>query len=179
MLGDGNFIIVDGTLESVPGSDLGLYWCGIPMPADYILKLEWRGWRHEDNSGVFVRFPNPYFFGYNNPAYVAAHYGFEVQIDETGAPDGAPNHRTGAIYGENGLNINGGQARPPGEWNEFEIHVKGNEFNVYLNGQHVTYHPNHDPQRGQPGTPEMPSYIGLQSYPGSRVAFRKIRFKPL
>jgi len=52
-------MLVDGTFESVPGTDLGLYWCTIPIPADFILKLDWLRWEDWDNSGVFVRFPNP------------------------------------------------------------------------------------------------------------------------
>ncbi len=179
LLGSGGFSVIDGTLESIPGADLGLFWCGVPMPPNYILRLEWLRWQEYDNSGVFVRFPNPYIFGYDNPAYVPVHFGFEVQIDEAGSPDGALKHRTGAIYGVDNQEIVQRYARPAGMWNEFEIRVEGNVYTVDMNGQRVTRFENTDPQRGQPGSPERPAYIGLQSYPGSRVAFRNIRFKAL
>ena len=52
----------------------------------------------DDNSGVFVAFPAPEQQGYDNTADVGVHLGFEMQIDELGRPDGAPSHRTGAIY---------------------------------------------------------------------------------
>ena len=48
-------------------------------------RLQWLRWDQWGNSGVFVRFPNPNTKGYNNTAYVAIDFGFEVQIDEAGA----------------------------------------------------------------------------------------------
>jgi hypothetical protein len=79
-VGKGGFRIVDGAFESMPGGDdLGLNWCETPMPADFILKLEWLRWQQGDNSGVFVRFPDPTTKGYNNQAWVAVQLGFEVQ----------------------------------------------------------------------------------------------------
>jgi len=125
---------------------------------------------------VFVRFPDPTTKGYNNQAWVAVNFGFEVQIDEFGAPDGDPIHKTGAIYGQVGQTRNVQAARPVGEWNEFEIRVQGQNYTVLLNGTQVTQFTNPDPARGLPATAAAPSYIGLQSYPGKRVAFRNIRF---
>ena len=49
----GRFILVDGTLEAVTGNDLGLFWHTTPTPANFVLKLEWRTWKLDDNSGVF------------------------------------------------------------------------------------------------------------------------------
>jgi hypothetical protein len=103
MAGGGGFRVVDGALESFnDGSELGLLWSHKPTPANYILRLEWRVFRPQDNSGVFVRFPDPESKGYNIPAWVAVHFGFEVQIDEFGQPDAAAIHKTGAIYNEPG-----------------------------------------------------------------------------
>ena len=56
----------------------------------------------DDNSGVYVAFPNPTQEGYDNTAYVGVHLGFEVQIDELARPDNDAVHRTGAIYGFKG-----------------------------------------------------------------------------
>ncbi len=175
----GNARIFGGTLEMVPGNDLGLFWYTEPMPPDFVLKLEWLRFRHEDNSGVFVRFPHPDSKGYNNTAWVGVHFGFEVQIDEVGAPDGLPIHQTGAIYNQPSQTLNLQPANPAGQWNEFEIHVQGQTYTVFLNAVEVAVFTNSDPSRGMPSTPEAPSFIGLQTYPGSRMAYRNIRYKAL
>jgi hypothetical protein len=179
-VGKGGFRIVDGALESMPGGDdLGLNWCQTPMPPDFVLRVEWQRWQDDDNSGVFVRFPDPATKGYNNQAWVAVNFGFEVQIDELGAPDGNPIHRTGAIYGQPTQTRNVVPANPVGQWNEFEIRVQGQTYTVRLNGTQVTQFTNTDLSRGLPSTATVPSYVGLQSYVGKRVAFRNIRFKAL
>ena len=175
----GRFIVVDGALEAVTGTDLGLLWHTDPTPANYILRLEWRRWGDEDNSGVFVRFPNPETKGYDNTAYVAVDFGFEVQIDQLARDDGAPVHKTAAIYDLAGphdpahLPVN-----PPGQWNQFEIRVNGPTYDVSLNGTPVTHYVNPNPARGLPSTPEAPSFIGLQTHTG-RVGFRHIQLKAL
>ena len=51
----------------------------------------------DDNSGIFLNFPDPAQQGYDNTAYVGVNFGFEVQIDELARPDNASIHRTGAI----------------------------------------------------------------------------------
>lgn len=179
-IGDpGNARISGGNLEMIPGNDLGLFWYTEPIPSDFILKLEWLRFRHEDNSGIFVRFPHPDSKGYNNTAWVAVHFGFEVQIDEFGAPDGLAIHRTGAIYNEPGQSLTLQPARPAGLWNEFEIRVQGQTYAVLLNGVQVTAFTNTDPDRGLPSTPSVPSFFGLQTYPGSRMAYRNIRYQAL
>jgi choline dehydrogenase-like flavoprotein len=179
MLGGGDFILNDGALETVPGNDLGLLWFTKPLPKDFKLSLEWKRYRDDDNSGVFLRFPDPENKGYNNPAYVAVDLGYEVQIDEKGAPDGAPIHKTGAIYGQVGQNEQAIPAKPVGEWNLFEIEIKEDDYKVNLNGQLITSFVNTDPNRGLPSTNDSPSFIGLQSYPGKRVAFRNIYVEEL
>lgn len=171
----GQFIVVDGALEATPGTGLGLLWHTKVMPDDYVLKLQWKRFRHEANSGVLLRFPDPTSRGYRNTAWVASHFGYEVQIDELGMPDGANQHRTGAIYGEAAQTFSLRPARPAGEWNDYEIQVQGNRFTVLLNGDQVTNFTNNDPNRGQ----SAGSHVGLQIHPGSRMAFRNIEFKEL
>jgi choline dehydrogenase-like flavoprotein len=180
-VGGGAFIIVDGTIESVPGGDIGLLWCRTPMPANYELRLEWKRWDNAGNSGVFIRFPDPDSKGYSNPAYVAVHFGFEVQIDELGRPDGASFSRTGAIYGEPSQTRVEQAARPAGQWNEFVITTQGQEYVVQLNGSQISRFSNPNPGRGLASAPGQPSFVGLQSYPdaNSRVAFRNLRFRAL
>jgi choline dehydrogenase-like flavoprotein len=179
MTGAGDFILFDGSLESVPGGDLGLLWCTEPLPKDFFLSVEWKRYRDDDNSGIFLRFPNPETKGYNNQAYVGVDFGYEVQIDEFGAPDGASIHKTGAIYNEPSQSKNAVAAKPVGEWNLFEIEVKGDEYKVNLNGQVVTQFINTNPSRGLMSSSGSPAFMGLQSYPGKRVAFRNIYVKEL
>lgn len=80
----------------------------------------------------------------------------------------------GSIYGTTAAAVAVPQ-RPLGEWNEFTIRVVHQSYAVALNGYDVATYENRDPGRGAPA----PAFVGLQSYPGSRVGFRKIRIKPL
>ena len=176
MAGAGDFLLFDGALESIPGNDLGLLWHTAPLPKDFLLSVEWKRYRDDDNSGVFLRFPNPDGKGYNNTAYVGVDFGYEVQIDEKG---GTEFQKTGAIYNEVAQNKQPVIAKPVGEWNLFEIEVKGDDYKVNLNGQLVTSFKNANPNRGLPGSPVSPAFMGLQSYPGKRVAFRNIFVKEL
>jgi len=172
--GAGGFVVVDDRLESVPGDDLGLYWCTIPTPANFVLSLEWLRWRHEDVSGVFLRFPRPRASADGNPAFDAIFHGLKVQLDEIGPPGGTAIHRTGAFFGERSQVLRPPVARPPAEWNALEIAVRGQHYAVRLNGELTSELDNRDSTRGRASTSRVPSYIGLQSSPGSRVAFRRI-----
>lgn len=171
----GRFTIVDGALESVTGNDLGLLYTEIPYE-DYSLKLEWLSWREDDNSGIFIRFSDPESKGYSNNAFVAVDFGIEIQIDALARNDGAAIHKTGAIYGLQGpQDPNNLPVNPVGQWNQYEIQAKGNQFKIFLNGQLITDYTNLDPNRAV-GT--APGFIGLQTHTG-RVAFRNIQIKPL
>jgi hypothetical protein len=175
----GRFVVVDGALEAAPGTEQGLLWHTTPTPPDFVLTLEWVRWLDTDDSGVFVRFPHPDSKGYDNTAFVAGDFGFEVQIDERGWPDGAGIHGTGAIYDQPGQVLTRQPARPPGQWNRYEIRVQGQTYTVALNGTQVTsftFTPGSDPahpDRELPGTTAVPRFIGLQTHTG-RVAFRDI-----
>lgn len=172
----GRFIVVDGALEATPGTGLGLLWYTRPMPDDYVLKLQWKRFKHESNSGVLLRFPDPRTKGYRNTAYVADHFGYEIQIDELGQPDGSPKFRTGAIYGLDSQSLTQQPALPAGEWNDYEIRVEGDRFTVMLNGVGVAEFLNKDPNRGQTAAPH---HVGLQAHFDSRLAFRNIEYRPL
>jgi hypothetical protein len=174
----GTFVVEDGALVSVTGTDLGLLWNMRPTPPDFELELQWARTGLDDNSGVFIRFPDPGSKGYDNTAWVAIDFGFEVQIDETGAPDGSPIHTTGAIYGEEGQTLSPTPALPLGEWNTYSIRVEGQTYTVNLNGQQVTVFANPHPDRGLPTTNDAPSFIGLQTHTGA-VRFRNIRIRAL
>lgn len=175
----GKFVIRRGALESRPGTDIGLLWLNRATPARYVLRLEWMRSSDTDNSGVFIAFPNPEAENYDNTAWVAVNFGFEIQIDETAAPDGSPIHRTGAIYSFKGATDGPLVVAPVGEWNQYEITVDGADITVSLNGTVVNrFHFNGDPQtprRGLASTPQEPRFIGLQTHTG-RVLFRNIQW---
>jgi hypothetical protein len=179
----GLFHLVDAGLESAPGTDLGLFYTRIDF-INYVLKLEWLAWREDDNSGIFLRFPDPTTINYNNTAFVAVDFGFEVQIDALGRGSPPPGQNvdkkfraTGAIYNIPSQTLDENvTAGPVGQWNTFEIHVKDNRFTVFLNGQQKTDFTNGDPNRGKADASSR--FIGLQTHTG-RVAFRKIEIKEL
>jgi hypothetical protein len=136
----------------------------------------------DDNSGVFIGFPDPWNEGYDNTAYVGVNFGFEIQIDELPRPDNAPIHRTGAVYSFKGPTDGPLTVHPVGEWNSYEITVDGADITVALNEQTVNiFHFAGDPQsprRGLPSTAQDPRFIGLQTHTG-RVLFRNIQWKSL
>lgn len=178
----GTFRIRRGAFEALPGTDLGLLWFAQPTPPRFVLRLQWMTTAPDDNSGVFVSFPDPENQGYDNTAYVGVNLGFEIQIDELGRPDNAPIHRTGAIYSFKGPNDGPVTVRPIGEWNQYEITVNGADFTVALNEQVVNrFHFTGDaqsPQRGLPSSAAQPRFIGLQTHTG-RVLFRHIQWRAL
>ena len=181
----GQFSVTNGALVAKPGTDIGLLWHTQPTPPDFVLRLEWRRWQEDANSGVFLRFPDPESRNYDNTAYVGVDFGFEVQIDQAAAPDGLPVHKTAAIYGFQGPNNpNALPVLPVGEWNAFEIVAQGQNYTVTLNGVQVTqfaFVPGSDalhPDRGLPSTNAIPRFVGLQTHSGS-VAFRNIQIMAL
>jgi hypothetical protein len=187
MAGKGQFFVIGDTLQSLPGNDLGLIWCTIPTPADFVLRLEWLVAPRDEistfveNSGVFVRFPHPDSKSYHNPAWVPVDYGFEIQIDPEGrAPDGrtdVPEYRTGAVYGLQGHSQR--PSAPSGRWNEMEIQANGQNYKVAVNGEQTADFVYEGDARGAPSTAASPSYIGVQAYGGAKAAFRNIRIKAI
>jgi hypothetical protein len=158
--GPSGFSVVDGTLQSSGG--MGLLWYTKKQFGDFILKADWKVLHIDDNSGVFVRFPD-----LRNDPWVAVNNGYEVQIDDVGAPDGEMIHKTGAIYSfaaPTKLATN-----PAGEWNSYEIHAVGQSYRVILNGSEVT---------DFTGSRSTKGYVGLQNHNGT-VTFRNVRIMEL
>lgn len=91
-------------------------------------KQKWQFW-------VFVRFPNPF-----TDLNIAIEYGYEIQIDDIGSPDGNPIHRTGAIYNYKGTSPKTkslSKQLAVGRWNTFEIIVIQQSYSVTLNKDKV------------------------------------------
>src|SRR5215217_3610422 len=159
MAGDGRFVIVesDAAIESEGG--MGLLWYSEKIYKNFMLKLEWKVSDEGDNSGVFVRFPDP-----DDSPNIAVREGYEIQIDDKASD---PIHQTGAIYDF---------AAPSriasnriGQWNTMEIQVVNQSYTVIINGQKVTEFT---------GSRLTEGYIGLQAHDDkSKVSFRNIIIK--
>ena len=160
--GPGGFRLVDGAMQSYGG--MGLLWYSKRTFGDFVLDLDWRVTAGTDNSGVFLRFPDP-----GDDPLVAVNRGYEVQIYDD--PGGDP-QKTGAIYGFQAPDTSA--SKPVGEWNHYRIRASGNEYEVFLNGVQVNRFSSTDSSRGREG------HIGLQNHdPGSEVQFRDIVVREL
>ena len=156
-------------LETLDG--YGLYWYTKEQFANFILRLEWRVGRRDDNSGVYIRIPAP---GVPNALQAADDQGHEVQIDERGFDsqtntEGHAEKRTGAIY-----NLQAPTAFPSspiGAWNTYLIEARGSQIKITLNGQLInTYQSNR----------QTSGYVALQAHHyTSRVQFRNLQVKRL
>jgi glucose/arabinose dehydrogenase/PKD repeat protein len=165
MAGPGGFTLQpDCTIMTYGG--LGLLYYPEAFDA-YSLQLDWK-MAGDDNSGVFVGFPDP-----GNDPWSAVDNGHEIQIDATDDPS----HTTGSIYGFKSADEAARDAvlNPPGEWNHYEIVVEGDHIQVILNGVKINDYVDTDPNRMN-----SPSFIGLQNHGnGDDVFFRNIQIKPL
>ena len=157
--GPGRFDIEEGALKSIDG--MGLLWYDRRSFKDFTLSVEWKVGRKEDNSGIFIRFPDP-------PAdeWEPVSTGYEIQIcDAAGSK-----HSTGAVYSFQGPSHIA--SKPVGEWNLFEITVIGQSYSVKLNGEEIVT--GYKGDRGEEG------YIGLQNHdPKALVYYRNIKVKEL
>jgi hypothetical protein len=173
----GHFVHRGNIIESQPGSTWGVYWCKIPLPADFVLRIESLREEGDDNSGSLsgFRIQNVHT---SEMLHLSPRGRFEVQIDERGSPDGVPYHRTGAIYGKQKQSFSLRPARPLGKWNVYEIEARGQNYVIHLNGAVVSEFTNHDPNRGMSTSKDEPSYFGVQAERG-HVQFRNIGLKSL
>lgn len=193
-VGSGGFEFVEGenVLVAIPGDEIGLLFHPGQRFDDFVLRLQFRVETSDANAGVFIRFhdpeqPPPALTDPRiaNAAWVAVLTGFEAQIDEFAAPDGADRHRTGAIYavelgaGPGQQVYRRGSALAPGEWNDYEIDVTGDTYVVRLNGYETARFTNTDAGRGRPASTDPRSgYVGIQNHPlPGRVSFRAVRVK--
>jgi Domain of Unknown Function (DUF1080) len=165
MAGPGKFVFLeyDKSLQSEGG--MGLLWYAEKKYKDFVLKIDWKVNRRNDNSGVFIRFSNP-----DNDPWIAVNTGYEIQIDDLAMPDGNPVHKTGAIY--NFAAPSNSALKPVGEWNTFEIEAINQKYSVILNGENVISE--------FTGNRLTEGYIGIQNHDAdSNVSFKNIRIKEI
>jgi hypothetical protein len=166
--GRGGFRIDNGMLMTMGG--MGLLWYSARPFESFELTVDWKVTKKSDNSGVFVRFPAlTVADDQDGDPQVAVSQGYEIQIDDEGAPDGAMIHKTGAIYGiQPPAKI---ASKPPGEWNTFLVRVEEQIYNVTLNGEPVI--------TNFKGNRSLRGHIGLQNHsPKDQVFFRNIITTP-
>jgi hypothetical protein len=162
-----------GTVEV--GGGPGIVWYPRAHLADFTLTIDWRLSSPHDDSGVLVRLP-PLAPGASDAERAAAiAEGYEVQIDDRGVdPErgvvGSDRHRTGAIYGRAPALARA--SRPVGEWNTFEIELRGGVIRVRLNGVAVC-------TLAEGTAPRRRGHVGLQAHDrGSLVRFRNPQARP-
>jgi len=142
--------------------------------SDFILRVDWRIPK-DGNSGIGLRYP---------PDSDPAHAGMEIQILDDDSPkyqNLKPAQYTGGIYYQ--VPAKKKAARPPGEWNTYEITCRGPLVIVKLNGVEVNRANLDEETKGEGGYKPLSQrprrgFIGLQSH-GSRVDFRNIKIKVL
>ncbi|MER5771085.1 family 16 glycoside hydrolase [Streptomyces sp. NPDC001985] len=191
-VGGGSFALNDdGTMTSgTTRAGLGMLWFPGTRFGDFSLKLQWRddapGGSHA-NSGVLVRFPGVHDHPEEpRPEWVAITFGHEVQILDR--PDGDP-YKTGSVYGFDRVGLGGAGVTPKGTWNEYEIRVVGQSYEVLRDGVLINRFENTGgqefvpPRAGDPGTDGRryaTGYIGLQVHGTTDVvSYRNIRIQEL
>ncbi|MDA0136353.1 family 16 glycoside hydrolase [Solirubrobacter deserti] len=153
----------DCSMRGVGGS--GLNWFTAQEFGSYTLKLDWKLVK-DDNSGIFVGFPNP-----GNDRTIAINQGYEIQIDESDVPD----RLTGSIYTFKGADraAVAGALKPWGQWNAYEIRVQGQNIKVLLNGVLVNDFTSTEPIRDL-----TQGFIGVQNHgAGELIWYRNVRLK--
>ncbi len=154
MAGPGEFTHDGNTVYAQGG--MGLYWYSARDFENFDLELEWQVTEVTNNSGVFVRFPNP-----GNDPWVAVNEGYEIQICDTAGPQ----HNTGSVYSfQAATHI---PTKAVGEWNHYRIQVVGHQYTIFINGELVNSFTGDRSARG---------FIGMQNHDdGSPVRYRNIR----
>jgi len=141
---------------------------------DFELRLEYRI-GPGGNSGVGIRYP-----GKGDPAHV----GIEIQILDDAAPQYRnlkPAQYNAGIYYQAAATQKA--ARPPGEWNRYEIRCQGSRIRVKLNGTVVQDIDVEQYQTGEGGYTPLAKrprrgHVGMQSH-GDQVDFRNVALRTL
>lgn len=173
-VGAGRFVVEDGLLH--PEGGVGLLWFDGAEFGDAVLRVVYKVGKRTDNSGVFVRIPEP-----PRDQWMPVRKALEIQINDAGESD---YYRTGSIYTFSKV-----QSRPNkvGEWNTMDITLDGSRTAVNINGVFVTEYRegdpvppkkhDWDPERGP--RPDR-GYIAVQNHPhGTGVYFREISIHPI
>ncbi|MFI7241883.1 OmpL47-type beta-barrel domain-containing protein [Streptomyces qinglanensis] len=181
----------DGSMTSDSSVEgMGMLWYPKRKYGDFSLKLQFRDDAPGDgraNSGVFARFPDVHDHPEEpRPEWVAIKYGHELQILDR--PDGDM-YKTGSVYGFDRVGLAGAGVTPKGTWNDYEIRVVGQHYEIYRNGTLINEFDNNrgqvfePPRSDDPGTDGRryaSGYVGLQVHSTTDVvSYRNVRIKEL
>lgn len=187
-VGKGRVYVEDGLMKTEGG--MGLLWYTAEKFGNCTLRVVYRTTTLDDNSGIFIRIPEP-----PKDPWQAVHTGYEIQIlenfpahykrSEHQQTHGDKWHTTGAIYSLSPAVAS--PQRPAGEWNTMEIELRGRRTVVRLNGVLVndftdgqpvpTRQHDYEPIRGP--RPES-GYVGIQNHHEPQtVHYREISVVPL
>ena len=184
----GHFVVTNGALVAVPGTDIGLLWHTAAHPAELraqarVAALAGRSqlWRVRALSRTLRA-------GTMTIRHLSAvDFGFEVQIDQLGQLRMvSPIHKTAAIYGFQGPANPNAFPVLPGRRVE-RLRDPGARAELYRDAERRAGHGRSPscpvrialhPDRGLPSTNAVPRFIGLQTHTG-RVAFRHIQIRAL
>jgi 3-keto-disaccharide hydrolase len=165
---EGRWRVEDGILKAKAGSG----WLGTEKQfGDFVLRVDWKIVEN-GNSGVFFRVPDTNFKGSPSDA------GFEIQIlDDNGSQYKGklkPYQYSGGLY--HFQPISKPVFKGAGEWNSYELTVKGDHVSLIYNGEKVLtadISTNTEMQK----RPKK-GFIGLQNH-GTDVEFKKVAIKTL
>ncbi len=173
-VGDGSFVVEDGVLRAKGG--VGLLWFDGGKVGNAILRVVYKVESAADNSGVFIRIPEP-----PKDQWMPVDRALEIQINDA---EESGYFRTGSIY-----TFSPARSRPGrvGQWNTMEITIEGPRTVVRINGVLVSEYKESDPvppkkHDWDPNRGPRPDsgYIGLQNHPhGKTVYFKEISIRPL
>ena len=192
-VGGGEFILdeEEGSITSSTETEgMGMLWFTERRYDDFSLKFQWRDDAPGDghaNAGAFVRFPQPHEHAEEErPEWVAIKYGHELQINDS--PEGDM-YKSGSVYGFDRVALGNAGVTPKGTWNDYEIRVVGQSYEIYRNGTLINefenkggqdFVPARDDDPGTDGRRYASGYLGLQVHGTSDViSYRDIRVKPL
>jgi len=155
--GPGRMVVSDGFARTEGGMGL---WYYPTQYKDFVLRLQFRQSTVESNAGVFVRFPRV-----DGDPWIPVKEGYEIQIANA-EPDKL---NTGAVYSFKAADKV--PLKPAGEWNDYEIKVVGQTYEITLNGELInTYQ----------GERALEGMVGLQNHGDKDVVdFRNVRIKAL
>ncbi|MDT3723888.1 family 16 glycoside hydrolase [Streptomyces sp. DSM 41972] len=191
-VGGGSFSLnPDGSITSGTTRDgLGMLWFPERKYGDFSLKLQWRDdapGAGNANGGVFVRFPQIHDHPEESrPEWAAIKFGHEIQAFDSPTGD---MYKTGSVYGFDRVGLAGAGVTQKGTWNDYEIRVVGQHYEVYRNGVLINEFDNiggldfSPPRSDDPGTDGRryaSGYIGLQVHGTTDViSYRDVRIKDL
>lgn len=172
-IGPGRVYVEDGLMKTEGG--MGLLWYTREKFGDCTLRVVYTTTSVNDNSGIFIRIPNP-----PKDPWQAVNTGYEIQIQASWPEEtherssqqvaqGDDWHLTGAIYSLSKAEKQ--VQKPAGEWNTMEITLDDDRTIIHLNGEKVNDYldMSRTPVRGHDYEPirgprPREGYIGVQNH---------------